>query len=181
MAGTCTLYAHRNRGQSFSGQKALIAYFECSAGQQLEGAVLNAQKVLITGDTSGTISNVTAPSGDTTPAILDLHQYENVTLYAYNGGNDEVLTLRILTAPVQTTEANRIAAYQNMTDGLDAGSRPYGWGLEGASFTVAAGETCAPQKISSTGGLIAVTGQATTNGPYDAGETIKVWLVGERA
>lgn len=181
MAGTCTLYAHRNKGPRFSGHKELIAYFECTDGQQLEGAVLNAQKVLITGDTSGTISNVTAPSGDTTPAILDLNQYENVTLYAYNGGNDEVLTLSIFTAPVQSTEANRIAAYQNMTDGLDAGSRPYGWGLEGAAFTIAAGETCAPQKISSTGGLIAVTGQATTNGPYDAGETIKVWLVGERA
>ena len=179
MAGTCTLYAHKNRGPRYAGHKELIAYFECTDGQNLAGAeITNTEVVLITGDLTN--ANVSAPGGDTRPGELDLSQYENVTLYAYNGGDDEALQLKIYTAPVQTTKANKDAAYAAMTVGLNSAAEAYGWGLEGAAIAVAAVSTVAPQKLSSTGGLIAVTGEVTANHPYGS-ETIKIWLVGERA
>ena len=89
--------------------------------------------------------------------------------------------MKIYTAPVQDTVANKAAAYAAgfPVHYAAATSGPYGWGLEGAAITVATQPAGAPQKISSTGGLIAVT--ATGDATFETADEVKIWLVGERA
>ena len=181
MADTvCYLYDSKNRGPKFSGHKELIAFCDAPDGLALDqSAISSTEQVMITGDTTNTYVNTA--SGDTQPGFLDLNEYENVTLYAWNGSDGEVLTLKIYTAPVQDTVANKAAAYAAgfPVHYAAATSGPYGWGLEGAAITVATQTACAPQKISSTGGLIAVT--ATGDAGFETADEVKIWLVGERA
>ena len=194
MAGTCTLYGNTNtnRGPRFSGQKELIAKFECTDGQTIAGtAIVTAnEKVIITGDLTTYGANLNFGDGilpadvDTSTSQLDLSQYENVTLYAWNGSNGETLLLKIYTAPPMVPHLsagnNTQEIYSTMTVGENAASGFHGWGLEGSEITILTQKTCPPQKISSTGSLIAVTAKAGV-GDMEAGDVVKVWLVGERA